>query len=83
VQLQNVAIVARERKCFVCTWFVTPGAGYAKQFLKYDAARALQPPREIARIPEMLGSFDITPEVQYNLWCPIKAARLESLLQGP
>ena len=70
-------------KCFVCTWFVTPVVGYAEQFVKYDAARGLDSPREIARIPEMLGGFAITPEVRYKLWCPIKAARLESLLQGP
>jgi hypothetical protein len=69
VQLHNGAIVARDGKCFVRTWFVTPVAGYAKQFEKDDAARALDSPREIAPIPEMLGGFDITPEVQYKLWC--------------
>jgi hypothetical protein len=56
--------------------------GHAKQFVKYGAVRALDSPREIARIPEMLGSFDITPEVQHKLRCPTKAARLESLRQG-
>jgi hypothetical protein len=50
--------------------------------VKYRAARAVDSPQEIARIPEMLGGFDITPEVQPKLWCPIEAARLESLLQG-
>jgi hypothetical protein len=80
VQLHHGAIVARDGN--VCTWSVTPVVGYAKQVVKYGAARVLDSPREIARIPEMLGAFDIRPEVQYKLWCPIKAARLESLLQG-
>ena len=82
VRLQNGAIVARDGKCFLCIWFVTPGAGYAKQFVKYGAARASDSPQEIARIPEMLEGFDTTPEVQHRRWCPIRAARLESLLQG-
>jgi hypothetical protein len=82
VRSQNGAIVAWDGKSFLCTWFVTPVAGYAKQFVKYGAARALGSPEEIACIPEMLGGFDITPQVQHKMWCPIKAARLESLLQG-
>jgi len=44
--------------------------------------RALDSPQEIACIPEMPGGFNITPEVQHKMWCPIKVARLESLLQG-
>jgi len=82
VQLHNGAIVARDGKCLLCTWSVTPVAGYPKRFVKSGAARGLDAPREIVRIPEMLGGFDITPEVQPKMWCPIKAARLESLLQG-
>jgi hypothetical protein len=78
----SVDCAIRGIPCFLCSWFVTPVAGYAKQFVKYGAARALDSPREIARIPEMLENFEITPEVQHKLWHPIKAARLERLLQS-
>jgi hypothetical protein len=82
VRSQNGAIVAWDGKSFLCTWFVTLVAVYAKQFVPYGAARALDSSQEIARYPEIPRSFDITPEVQHIRWCPLKAERLESLLQG-
>jgi hypothetical protein len=78
----SVDCAIRGIPCFLCNWFVTPVAGYGEQFVKYGAARALKSPQEIARIPEMLQGFGITPEIQHRLWYPIEAARLESLLRG-
>jgi len=68
--------------CFLCSWFITPLVGYGEQFLRYGAARGLDSPQEIVRIPEMLRDFEISPEVQRRLWKPIEARRLEKLLQG-
>jgi hypothetical protein len=83
VQLHNGAIVARDGK-MLRVRLVGDARGWVnKQFVTYGAARASCSPREIARIPEMLGRFDIIPEVQPKMSCPIKAARLEGLLQGP
>jgi len=68
--------------CFLCSWFIAPLVGYGEQFLRYGAARGLDSPQEIVRIPEMLRDFEISPEVQRRLWKPIEARRLEKLLQG-
>jgi len=68
--------------CFLCRWFIAPLVGYGEQFVKYGAARGLESPQEIVRIPEMLRDFGIGPEVQQRLWNPIEAGRLERLLRG-
>jgi hypothetical protein len=68
--------------CFLCKWFIAPLIGYGAQFIKYGAARGLESPREIERIPEMLRNFEVPPEVVRKLWNPIEAGQLEKLLQG-
>jgi len=78
----SVDCAIRGIPCFLCNWFTTPLVGYGKQFVRYGAARSLESPQEIARIPEMLQDFEITPEVQRRLWNPIEAARLGALLQS-
>lgn len=78
----SVDCAIRGIPCFLCRWFIQPLVGYGDQFLKYGAARALKTPDDIARIPEMLRGFEVTPEVQRNLWNPVEAGRLETLLQG-
>jgi hypothetical protein len=77
----SVDCAIRGIPCFVCSWFVTPVAGYVEQFVKYGAARALDSPQDIARIPERLQDFEIEPEVRRRLWDPIDARKLEALLQ--
>jgi hypothetical protein len=72
----------RSIPCFLCSWFIAPLVGYGEQFLRYGAARGLDSPQEIVRIPEMLRDFEISREVQRRLWNPIAAGRLEKLLQG-
>lgn len=79
----SVDCAIRGIPCFLCGWFATPVAGYEKQFVSYGAARRLESPEEILRIPEMLEGFEITPEVRRGLWNPITPARLEELLQKP
>jgi hypothetical protein len=69
--------------CFVCSWFVTPIAGYEKQFLRYGAAYSLTCPAEILRIPSVVKDLRITPEVQQGLWNPIAPAKLDALLRKP
>jgi len=79
----SVDCAIRGIPCFFCSWFGTPIAGYEKQFVRYGAARALHSPDEVARIPEMLKEFEISPEVQRGLWSPMSPARLEELLGKP
>ena len=77
-----VDCASRGLPCFLCSWFVPPLAGYEKQFVRHGAARSLESPEQIGKIPELLEDFRITPEIQRGLWSPITPARLEALLSN-
>jgi hypothetical protein len=78
----SVDCAIRGIPCFLCSWFVAPITGYEEQFVRYGAARRMESPEEILRIPEALQDFRITPEVRRGLWNPITPATLEALLQN-
>ena len=66
--------------CFLCGWFEILFAGYAKQYVKFGAARRLDSPEEIANIPDLLKHYSITPDVQERLWHPISPQTLDEML---
>ncbi len=66
--------------CFLCGWFEISFAGYAKQYIKFGAARRLESPEEIASIPDLLRHYSITPDVQERLWHPISPQTLDEML---
>ena len=66
--------------CFLCGWFEILFAGYAKQYVKFGAARRLDSPEEIANIPDLLKHYSITPDIQERLWHPISPQTLDEML---
>jgi hypothetical protein len=66
--------------CFLCGWFELSFAGYAKQYVKFGAARRLNSPEEIATIPDHLQHYSITPEIQDRLWHPMSPRDLDEML---
>ena len=67
--------------CFLCGWFDLGMHGYGRQYEKFGAARVLESPSEILRIPEMLDLLRPSTESRNPLHRPITPLELDELLQ--
>jgi hypothetical protein len=67
---------------FLCGWFDIDLYSYGKQYERFGAARILDDPADISRIPELLGSQRPGAEVRNRLYAPITRENLEAVLQG-
>lgn len=67
---------------FLAGWFDMDLYNYGKQYEKFGAARILDDPAEISRIPELMGSQRPGGEVRNGLYTPITREDFESVLQG-
>jgi hypothetical protein len=67
---------------FLCGWFDIDLYSYGKQYERFGAARILDDPADISRIPELLGSQRPGAEVRNRLYTPITREDLEAVLQG-
>jgi hypothetical protein len=68
--------------CFLCGWFDIDLYSYGKQYERFGAARILDDPADISRIPELLGSQRPGAEVRNRLYHPITREDLEAVLKG-
>jgi hypothetical protein len=67
---------------FLCGWFDIDLYSYGKQYERFGAARILDDPADISRIPELLGSQRPGAEVRNRLYTPITREDFEAVLQG-
>jgi hypothetical protein len=67
---------------FLCGWFDIDLYSYGKQYERFGAARILDDPEDIARIPELIGSQRLSAEVRNRLYSPITREDFEAVLQG-
>jgi hypothetical protein len=67
---------------FLCGWFDTDLYSYGKQYERFGAARILDDPEDISRIPELMGSQRLGAEVRNRLYSPITREDFEAVLQG-
>ena len=68
--------------CFLCSWFDASWYDYGRQYAKYSAGYALDSPRRICEIPQLLEQFQITEATRQGLQVSISPERLESVLSG-
>jgi hypothetical protein len=68
--------------CFLCGWFDIDLYSYGKQYERFGAARILDDPADISRIPELLGSQRPGAEIRNRLYHPITGEDLETVLKG-
>jgi hypothetical protein len=68
--------------CFLCRWFDASWYDYGKQYVKYGAGYPLDSPLHIREIPELIERFPITEAALQNLYTPISARLLDSVLSG-
>jgi hypothetical protein len=67
---------------FLCGWFDIDLYSYGKQYERFGAARILDNPADISRIPELMGSQRSGAEVRNRLYTPITREDFEVVLQG-
>jgi hypothetical protein len=67
---------------FLCGWFDIDLYSYGKQYERFDAARILDDPADISRVPELMGSQRPGAEVRNRLYTPITREGFEAVLQG-
>ena len=67
--------------CFLCGWFDLGMHSYARQYEKFGAARILESPSAIPRIPEMLESQPAT-DSRSRLCQPITPPEFDEILQS-
>lgn len=68
--------------CFLCGWFDIDLYTYGKQYEKFGAARILDDPEDVSRIPALLESQRPGPEVRGRLYRPITRQDFEAVLLG-
>jgi hypothetical protein len=68
--------------CFLCGWFDIDLYSYGKQYEKFGAARILDDPEDISRIPALLESQRANAEVRNRLYRPIAQDVFEAVLLG-
>jgi len=67
---------------FLCGWFDIDLYSYGKQYERFGAARILNDPADISRIPELMGSHRPGAEVRNRLYTPITREDFEAVLKG-
>lgn len=67
---------------FLCGWFEVDLYSYGKQYERFGAARILNDPADISRIPELMASQRPSAEVQNQLYSSITREDFEAVLQG-
>jgi hypothetical protein len=67
--------------CYLCGWFDLDLHAYGKQYQKFGAARVLDSPAEILRIPDWLG-LSARPEATDRLHHAIAPEDLRTILQS-
>jgi hypothetical protein len=67
---------------FLCGWFDIDLYSYGKQYERFGAARILDDPADISRIPELMGSQRPGAEVRNRLYTPITPEDFEAVLRG-
>jgi hypothetical protein len=68
--------------CFLCGWFDLGLYGYGQQYEKYGAARTLDGPEDIQRIPEFLHSSQLNARIRQGVYQPLAPKQLEAILLG-
>lgn len=68
--------------CFLCGWFDIDLYSYGKQYEKFGAAKILDDPEDISRIPALLESQRPDAEVRNRLYRPITPEIFEAVLLG-
>jgi hypothetical protein len=71
-----------EVPCFLCGWFDIDLYSYGKQYERFGAARILDNPEDIPRIPDLLHSQRPEADVRNRLYRPITREDFEAVLQG-
>lgn len=70
-----------EIPCFLCGWFDLSMHCYGRQYEKFGAARVLESPSAIRRIPEMLDLQRPGADFRNLLYRPITQMELDGILQ--
>jgi hypothetical protein len=67
---------------FLCGWFDVDLYSYGKQYERFGAARILDDPADISRIPELMGSQRPGADIRNQLYSPITREDFDAVLQG-
>lgn len=67
---------------FLCGWFDLDLYNYGRQYARFGAARTLNEPGEISRIPEMLEGQRLGDEARNRLYRAITREEFDAVLQG-
>jgi hypothetical protein len=67
---------------FLCGWFDVDLYSYGKQYERFGAAKILNDPADISRIPKLMGSQRAGAEVWNRLYSPITREDFEAVLEG-
>jgi len=67
---------------FLCGWLDFMGVGYLRQFARFGVAQVLDAPEQLEQIPDMAGSWRISPEALQRIWHEADPVELELLLFG-
>ncbi len=67
---------------FLCGWFDIDLYSYGRQYERFGAAKILDDPADISRIPELMGSQRLGAEVRKRLYTPITREDFEAVLLG-
>jgi hypothetical protein len=67
--------------CFLCGWFDLDMYCYGRQYEKFGAARVLESPSAIPRIPEMLDLQRTGADFRNRFYQPITQMELDGILQ--
>jgi len=68
--------------CFLCGWFDLGMYSYGRQYEKFGAARILESPSAIPRIPEMLDLQWPDADFPNRFYQPITQMELDGILQS-
>jgi hypothetical protein len=71
-----------EVPCFLCGWFDIDLYNYAREYAKFGAARILDDPDDVSRIPGLLESQRPNAEIRARLHCPITRHDFKAVLEG-
>jgi len=71
------------RPCFLCEWLPFGRYGYQQQFARFGVGYPLKSADDIARVPQVLESYPGSKRKTSDLWQPIQAETLQSLLREP
>ncbi len=69
--------------CFLCHWHDCSWIEYGRQFEKFSAAKLLNSPHEILKIPHYIESFEPSESVRRKLETAINPEQLKAVLCGP